>query len=82
MAFKVKVTDIDAEEVMVEVPSNMVEITANSTVVDRLDRRRLSCSHCPLHKKENATRHPRTDRYKSHRWNFPIRGSNGQDANA
>ena len=82
MAFNVKVTDIDVEEVMVEVPNNTVEITANYTVVDRLDRRRLNCSHCPPNKRGNAKRHPHTDRYKSHRRNFRIRVSNGQDANA
>ena len=77
MAFKVKVTDIDVEEVIVEVPNNTVEITLNSTVVDRLDRLRLNCSHCPPNMRENVKRQSRPDRYKSHRWNFQVRVSNG-----
>ena len=44
---------------------------------DRLDRLCLKCSHCPPHKRENAKRQPHPDRYKSHRWNFQVRVSNG-----
>ena len=32
-----------------------------------LEKRYKLCGHCPYHRKENATKHPRTDKYKNKR---------------
>ena len=48
-------------------PSTEARRTSNRTVYNRLQRRRLNCSHCPPNRGENAKRQPRPDSYKSHR---------------
>jgi hypothetical protein len=45
--------------------------TTKADVLKRITRRLLSrfglCDRCPPHRRENARRHPRTDKYKNHR---------------